>query len=56
MVIVNPEYYVLVINISGKKIDNETIKKATEINPLLESSCKSKSSNSCQLNCKIMLM
>jgi hypothetical protein len=42
MVVVDPENYVLVINASGKRLDSESLKKVTEVNPLLESSCKSK--------------
>jgi len=40
MVVVDPENYVLIINASGKKLDRETLKKGTEIKPLLGSSCK----------------
>ena len=42
MVVVDPENYVLVINVNGKKLDVETLKKVTDIKPLLESICKSK--------------
>jgi len=46
MVVVDPENYVLVINTSGKKLDSGTLKKVTDINPLLESSCKSRTKDS----------
>lgn len=42
MVVVDPENYVLVISASGKKLDSEELKKITEIKPLLESNCISK--------------
>lgn len=42
MVVVDPENYVLVINVSGKKLDGESLKKVTDIKPLLESFCISK--------------
>lgn len=42
MVVVDPENYVVVINVRGKKIDDEALKKVTEIKPLHESICKSK--------------
>ena len=54
MVVVDPENYVLVINVSGKKLDGEALKKVTEINPLLESSCKSKLKDSISTNWKII--
>lgn len=44
VVVVDPENYVLVINPSGNKLDSEALKKVTEISPLLESTCKAKSS------------
>lgn len=42
MVIVNPEYYVLVINASGKQLDSEALKKVTGIKTLLENTIVSK--------------
>ncbi|MDO9628783.1 MAG: recombinase family protein [Acholeplasmataceae bacterium] len=39
MVVVNPENYIAVINASGKKFDADTLKKVTEMKPLLESIC-----------------
>ena len=43
MVVVDPENYVLAINKSGITANKETLKKVTEVKPLLESRCKSKS-------------
>lgn len=42
MVVVDPENYVFVMNASGIKLDAETLKKVTEIKPLLASDCKFK--------------
>lgn len=55
MVVVDPENYVLVISASGKKLDSEVLKKVTEISPLLESSCKSKTKEVDFINWKIIL-
>lgn len=55
MVVIDPENYVLIINASGKKLDSETLKKVTEIKPLLESSCISKIKENVEINWKIML-
>ena len=55
MVVVDPENYVLVINTSGKQIDSETLKKTTDIKPLLERSCKPKTNEIDVINWKIIL-
>ena len=55
MVVVNPENYVLIINSSGKKMDSEELKKATAINPLLESSCISKNRDSATIKWSIVI-
>lgn len=56
VVVVDPENYVLVINASGKKLDSEAIKKVTEIKPLLESSCVSKTKSTNHVFGKISLV
>ncbi|MGD9679224.1 MAG: recombinase family protein, partial [Vulcanibacillus sp.] len=55
MVVVDLENYVFVINASGKKTDTETFKKVTEIKPLLQSRCKSKTNEIQDLNWFIVL-
>ena len=55
MVVVDPEKYVLVINASGKKLDSESLKKVTEVNPLLESSCKARTKNRSLINWEITI-
>jgi len=55
MVVVDPENYVLVINLSEKKLDGEVLKKATGIKPLLESSCKSKRKQNDLINWRIVI-
>jgi hypothetical protein len=42
IVIVNQDNYVFVINATNKHLGRETLKKAAEMNPLLESKCKAK--------------
>lgn len=42
IVIINPLNYLLLINISGKPIDNDSMKKAATMKSLLSSKCKSK--------------
>lgn len=55
MVVVNPENYVLAINAGGKKLDIEALKKVTEIKPLLESTCKSKTKDFNLISWKVVL-
>jgi len=55
MVVVDPENYVLVVNASGKKLDIESLKKVTEISPLHESSCLSKTKEINMIGWKIVI-
>ncbi|MBU1019583.1 MAG: recombinase family protein, partial [Firmicutes bacterium] len=55
VVVVDPENYVLVINASGKKLDSEALKKVTEVNPLLESSCTTKTKSEKRIKWKIII-
>ena len=56
MVVINPENYMLVINASGKQIDSETLKKTTDIKPLLERSCKSPKYNYSKITWSIIVL
>lgn len=55
VVVIDPENYVLVTNASGRKHDNDTLKKITDVKPLLESNCKSKTKEIHIINLKIIL-
>ena len=55
MVVVDPENYVLVINLNDIKLGNEALKKVTDVNPLLKGSCIAKSKTSEILNWNIMV-
>ena len=56
MVVVDSENYVLVINASGKKLDSESLKKVTDIKPLLERSCKSPKYNYSKITWSIIVL
>ena len=56
MVVINPENYMLVINVSGIKLDNEALKITTDDKPLLESSCKGKSKDIPYIYWKVILV
>lgn len=53
---VDPANYVLVINASGRTLDSESLKKVTHINPLLESSCKTKNKDRHVINWKATIV
>ena len=53
MVVVDSENYVLIINTSGKKMDANELKKVTDIKPLLEGKCISKTKVIENINWKI---
>ena len=55
MVVKDPKSYFLVINASGKKLEGESLKKVTEIKPLLESVCKSRTKDIGILTWKIII-
>ncbi len=55
MVVKDPKSYFLVINVSGKKLEGESLKKVTEIKPLLESVCKSRTKDIGILTWKIII-
>lgn len=54
VVVADPENYVFVINSSNKDYDKESLKKVTEISPLLESKSKVKIKNFEYINWKIV--
>ena len=55
LVIVDPEKYVFIINVTNKKLTLEDMKKATTMKPLLESKCISKNSKTAFVNWNIVL-
>ncbi len=56
MVVINPENYMLVINVSGIKLDKEALKITTDVKPLLESSCKGKSKDILYIYWEVILV
>lgn len=56
MVVVDPENYALVINLNKIKLNNETLKKVTDIKPLLGSDCKAQRKGLGTLNWKIIML
>jgi hypothetical protein len=55
LVIVDPENYVFIINVTNKKLTMDDMKKAATIKPLLESKCVSMNKNIETVNYKIVL-
>ncbi|OHE29368.1 MAG: hypothetical protein A2Y45_00425 [Tenericutes bacterium GWC2_34_14] len=55
LVIVDPENYVFIINVTNKKLTMDDMKKAATMKPLLESKCVSMNKNIETVNYKIVL-
>jgi DNA invertase Pin-like site-specific DNA recombinase len=55
IVVVDPENYVFVINTGNKVLSRDSLKKVTEVSPLLESSCKAKIKDLEYINWKIIV-
>jgi hypothetical protein len=55
-VVVEPENYVLVINFNKIKLNNETLKKVTDIKPLLGGDCKAQRKGLGTLNWNIIML
>lgn len=53
--IVDPENYMFIINVTNKKLTLEEMKKAATMKPLLESKCVSMNKNIETANYKIVL-
>lgn len=56
MVVVDPENFVFIINVTNKKLTAEDMKKAATIKPLLDATCISKHSNKNLISWKIVLI
>ena len=56
IIIVDQENYVFVINTTDKTLEKDALKKAADINPLLESKCKAKNKSVEYVNWKIVIL